>query len=73
MVMKDKLIKFGHKRGYYLAKETFIGFIAVVCMFSAVAIPTYIATQTKAKRSQEVIDNNEDETDNYLSVFDNIL
>ena len=70
MVMKDKLIKFGHKRGYYFARETFIGFIAVVCLFSAVAIPTYIASNTNTVRSQEVKDNDDNKTDNFLSVLD---
>ena len=70
MVMKDKLIKFGHKRGYYFARETFIGFITLVSVFSAVAIPTYIAATTKAVRSYDVKDFDEIKTDKILSVLD---
>jgi len=52
MVMKDKLEKFGHKRGYYAARKTFVGFIASLCIFSIVAIPTYIASKVESKLSQ---------------------
>lgn len=51
MEMKDKLVKFGHKRGYYLARRTFVGFLSCVCLFSVIAIPTYIATKSNSSMS----------------------
>lgn len=72
MVMKDKLEKFGHKRGFYAARSTFIGFIACLCVFSMVAIPTYIASHSGNNMSKaEKIENNEDDVPEIDSVTDN--
>ena len=62
MVMKDKLEKFGHKRGYYAVRKTFFSFLACLVVFSMVAIPTYIASRTENTLSQAK--SNEDEEDN---------
>lgn len=71
MVMKDKLIKFGHKRGYYYAKESFLVFMGLVAVFSVVAIPTYISETSTIARAKEIEDKDEDEeTEKFLSVND---
>lgn len=61
MVMKDKLVKFGHKRGYYAARKTFVCFLSALCIFSIVAIPTYIASKSEATVSQAKGPDAEDE------------
>lgn len=63
--MKDKLVKFGHKRGYYAARSTFVGFLACLVVFSMVAIPTYIASRTENTVSQakSIEEDEEDDTD----------
>ena len=73
MVMKDKLEKFGHKRGYYAARSTFFGFLACLVVFSMVAIPTYIASrvQTNVSQAQAIEDEDEEENTDYQSVNDN--
>lgn len=63
MVMKDKLEKFGHKRGYYLARKTFFGFLACLVVFSMVAIPTYIASRAENSISQAKAIEDEDSDD----------
>lgn len=40
--MKDKLVKTGHKRGYYLRRKIGFGVVASIALFSVIAIPTYI-------------------------------
>ena len=64
MVMKDKLVKFGHKRGFYAVRSTFVGFLACLCLFSMVAIPTYIASHSETKMSQAEPINDDDVEDN---------
>ena len=71
MKMKDKLEKFGHKRGYYLARKTFGGFIVSLCVFSVVAIPTYIVSHTSNSVSKaQAIENEEDNDTEFQSVND---
>ncbi|MCQ2087331.1 MAG: hypothetical protein MJZ37_04585 [Bacilli bacterium] len=72
MVMKDKLEKFGHKRGYYAARSTFFGFIVCLCVFSMVAIPTYIVSRTNNNATQVKAAEEDDTNDTeYVSVNDN--
>ena len=67
MVMKDKLVKFGHKRGYYAVRSTFVGFLACLSIFSMVAIPTYIASHSGNNLSQaEAINEDDDVDDNEI-------
>lgn len=69
--MKDKLVKFGHKRGYYAARSTFIGFLTCLVVFSMVAIPTYIASRTENNISQaKSIEEDEDEDTEIQSIED---
>ena len=67
MKMKDKLEKFGHKRGYYAVRSTFVGFLACLSIFSMVAIPTYIASHSGNNLSQaEAINEDDDVDDNEI-------
>lgn len=65
MAMKDKLEKFGHKRGFYAARSTFFGFLACLVVFSVVAIPTYIASKSEnvASKAESIAEDEEDETE----------
>lgn len=65
MAMKDKLEKFGHKRGFYAARSTFFGFLGCLLVFSMVAIPTYIASkaQNVVPTAASVEDEEEDDTE----------
>ena len=72
MKMKDKLEKFGHKRGYYAVRSTFVGFLACLSIFSMVAIPTYIASRSGNNMSQaeEIKDDDDVEDPDVQSVTD---
>ena len=67
MEMKDKLVKFGHKKPYYVARKAGIVSLACIGIISMIAIPTYIGVsyeikaQTKAQEEKERLDENKEE------------
>lgn len=42
MVMKDKVIKYNHKKGYYTMKKISVGSLVMASIFFACFIPTYM-------------------------------
>ena len=42
MVMKDKVIKYNHKKGYYTMKKVTLCSLVMASTFFALFIPTYI-------------------------------
>ena len=47
--MNDKLVKTGHRKGYYKAKSVFVGFLFVLAVFAASATPIAITYAASAK------------------------
>ena len=69
MVMKDKLVKTNHKGIYYIFKRSSIVLFALASLTFAIAVPTYIVANSKAKKtnvlaeekSSEVVENDSNE------------
>ena len=52
MVMKDKLVKFNHKGMYYRFRKLGIAFLALICVGTIVAVPTYITFREITNQAQ---------------------
>ena len=52
MVMKDKLVKYNHKRMYYAMRKVGFTLLAVVSIGTIVAVPTYITMREISNQAQ---------------------
>ena len=52
MVMKDKLVKFHHKRMYYAFRKVGFALLAIVSVGTIVAVPTYITMREISNQAQ---------------------
>lgn len=48
-MMKDKLVKFHHKGGYYRTRKFFLAAVLLASISTAVAVPTYVGVSARAE------------------------
>lgn len=52
MVMKDKIVKYNHKSGYYKMKKLSVASLVMVSAFFACFIPTYVTVNSSNVNEQ---------------------
>ena len=60
MVMKDKVVKYNHKKGYYTMKKVSLCSLVMASAFFACFIPTYVNYNQSLINEQVKADNVED-------------
>lgn len=46
-MMKDKLVKYNHKGGYYRLRKFFLASLLLASISTAVVVPTYVSVSAK--------------------------
>ena len=73
-MMKDKLVKHHHKFSYFVIRRIMVLFIAVACVGTAIAVPTYISLnplEVTNGKAEEVKNDNDDSSTSSNSLDDN--